>query len=115
MSLIRDARCYAILTKGMDGVFSRLSFWACTEESGQREVVESHLRRPGWALEGTVDGRKHEMTRQPEYPPWDSHSVDISIHQGRTHFDFRLLPKISAYPTNTANTEQSNILGDVRS
>ena len=70
----------------MNEVFSRLSFRACTEESGQREVVESHLRRLGWSLERTVDGPKHEMTHQPEHLPWDSHSVDISIHQGRTHF-----------------------------
>ena len=112
MSPIQDAGCYAILTKGMGEVFLRLS---CTEESGQREVVESHLRRPGWSLERTVDGPKREMIHQPEHLPWDSHSVDISIHQGRTHFDFRLLPKISAYPTNTANIELSGVLDDVPS
>ena len=38
--------------------------------------------------------------------------MHISIRLGRTHFDFRLLLRISAYPIGTANIELSSVLDD---
>ena len=42
------------------------------------------------------------------------HNVRVTIYQGRPHSDFRLLPEISAYPTNTTHIELTNVSDDVK-